>query len=355
MMLDDDVHSWLQYEIDGRQEDTSPASLREVMRALNKQLKTDELKQQPPALIGFHMQHGQHRPSSEPWAAAHETSLACVALSVLTSVRTQFHPYAQLAEDSDFFQRVLAEWEDAGNGGQPALKCNLFGCRTVDSGGAGGAVRTQDRFGEQLAMFLQEQLDFDPATRIEMFGSWPMFRSVHPWTFRKAHNGFYESTLFEFNRPAALTHLRSIPQGILIWLKERDLPMGEPKTGRLAMDKLKWAEAINQFLSKLKRPGLMVLPAKKARLVDRLVERGLASSTVELPVPWRRADSSYLFVKVEPIKLAKDSEQKEEAAAGRKKQKPEDQTTPGTSSNHVRARAGPPSIAAAAFTDCCAH
>ena len=58
-------------------------------------------------------------------------------MSIQTDVRVQFHPYAQLAEDSDFDERVRARC-----GGESSIKCNRFSVRAERSGSADGAART---------------------------------------------------------------------------------------------------------------------------------------------------------------------------------------------------------------------
>ena len=83
-------------------------------------------------------------------------ALCCIQ----TDVRVQFHPYAQLAEDSDFDERVRARC-----GGESSIKCNRFSVRAERSGSADGAARTMGPFSHALVNQLIKR-DFDPkATR----------------------------------------------------------------------------------------------------------------------------------------------------------------------------------------------
>ena len=91
LMLDDDVTEL--YERDG--DNLKPATLHGLVQIMREKLRQMEQK---PHIVGFHCR-GLHKPSNVSWVINGPTALGTM-MSISMDANVQFHPYAQLAEDS---------------------------------------------------------------------------------------------------------------------------------------------------------------------------------------------------------------------------------------------------------------
>jgi hypothetical protein len=205
------------------------------------------------------------------------------------------------------------------------LKCNAFSYKRVGSGDKRGADRQSTPFAEALVKQF-EVAGFDPKVRIEHTGTVPLLKHLHFWSWQ---NVVLDSGVrfkrFRFTRPDELQKsVRSIKQGVFIWLADHDLPMcgGQPAVS--------FDAAFAQFCSKLKGPGLLVATREDAAKLSMSCQ---LLTTLTMEVPWRDEQTSYqLYLLKQPAAAAtatppddessgeeEESSEEEEAAEERRR------------------------------------
>ena len=243
-----------------------PVPLKEVLRTLSDFLKKHSGR--APGIVGLRVKR-QYQAPTDKWILDPENNLDGRFMSIQTDVRVQFHPYAQLAEDSDFDERVRARC-----GGESSIKCNRFSVRAERSGSADGAARTMGPFSHALVNQLIKR-DFDPKATIYQVGSWPYLKEMHHWSWYDSSNDRFSSTDFEFVAQQNLHRPRQISQCVILLVPDEHIPKGELGGAQKPCFCMATLESVEKKLSRDARV-LVIMPAPK----------GFQGPSADLALPW---------------------------------------------------------------------